>query len=92
MDESQSTIFTLVYISWGLISVILVVLLSYRATLLREDDRNFRNTPDPDHYQSQKTYIARKSRLTKEIIVLSVLSALLLLTCVGFSLFQAGSQ
>jgi hypothetical protein len=91
MDKSQSTVFTLVYISWGLISVVLVVLLSYRATLLRDDDRNVMNTPGLDHFQSQKTFIARKSRLTREIIVLSVISGLLLLTCVGFSLIQVGS-
>jgi hypothetical protein len=32
------------------------------------------------------TLIARKSRLTGEIIVLSVMSGVLLLTCVGFSI------
>jgi hypothetical protein len=85
MDSSQSTVFPLLYISWGVITVVLVVLLSYRATLLTEDDQIFKETAQ-DYHQQEMTLIARKSRLTGEIIVLSVMSAVLLLTCVGFSI------
>ena len=85
MDSSQSTVFPLLFISWGVITVVLVVLLSYRATLLTEDDRIFKETAQ-DYHQQEMTLIARKSRLTGEIIVLSVMSAVLLLTCVGFSI------
>ena len=85
MDSSQSTVFPLLFISWGVITVVLVVLLSYRATLLTEDDQIFKETAQ-DYHQQEMTLIARKWRLTGEIIVLSVMSAVLLLTCVGFSI------
>jgi predicted ABC-type exoprotein transport system permease subunit len=87
MEASQSTVFALVFISWGVITVILVVLLSYRATLLREDDPIFTVTSEIDHYQRQQSIIARRSRLAGEIIVLSVISGVLLLACVGFSVY-----
>ena len=87
MEDSQSAVFTLVYISWGVITVVLVVLLSYRATLLTEDDQILMDTAEQDHYP-QLTLIARRSRLTREIIVLSVISGVLLLTCVGFSIYR----
>ena len=86
MDSSQSTVFPLLFISWGVITVVLVVLLSYRATLLIEDDQIFKDTAAEDHHQQEMTLIARQSRLTGEIIVLSVMSGVLLLTCVGFSI------
>jgi hypothetical protein len=88
MDGSQATLFTFVYISWGAISVVLVVLLSYRATLLREDEQPRRKTAEMDNFQVQHAFIARKSRLTGEIIVLSVISIMLLFTCAGFSIYR----
>jgi hypothetical protein len=88
MEASQSTLFTLVFISWALITVVLVVLLSYRATLLRKDEPVSMDTAELDHYQHKQTLIARKSLLMGEIIVLSVISGVLLLTCVGFSIYR----
>jgi hypothetical protein len=88
MEDSQSTIFTLVYISWGVITVVLVVLLSYRATLLRDEDQISMHTAEPDHYQGKHSLLARRSLLTGEIIVLSVISGMLLFTCLGLSVFR----
>jgi len=87
MEASQSTLFTLLYIVWGVVTVVLVVLLSYRATLLREDDQILVDSAEPDHLQRQKTIIARRSLLAGEIIVLSLISGALLLTCVGFTIY-----
>jgi hypothetical protein len=89
MDDSQSTLFALVYISWGVITVVLVVLLSYRATLLREEDQISIHTAELDHSQDKQTLIARRSLLTGEIIVLSVISGMLLFTCLGLSVFRS---
>ncbi len=86
MESLRSTVFPLLFISWGVITVVLVVLLSYRATLLSEHRQTFSDTATQDHFQHEMTLIARKSRLTGEIIVLSVMSGVLLLTCVGFSI------
>jgi len=86
MESLRSTVFPLLFISWGVVTVVLVVLLSYRATLLSEHDQTFSDVAGQDHFQHEMTLIARKSRLTGEIIVLSVMSGVLLLTCVGFSI------
>jgi len=53
---------------------------------LSEHHQTFSDTATQDHFQQEMTLIARKSRLTGEIIVLSVMSGVLLLTCVGFSI------
>jgi hypothetical protein len=86
MEATRSTVFPLLYVSWGFITVILVALLSYRATLLSEGDQTFADTGTQDHRQQELTLIARRSRLMGEIIVLSVMSGVLLFTCVGLSI------
>jgi hypothetical protein len=88
MEDSQSTIFTLVYISWGVVTVVLVVLLSYLATLLQDEDQISMHTAELDHSQDKQTLISRRSLLTGEIIVLSVISGMLLFTCLGLSIFR----
>jgi hypothetical protein len=86
MESSQATVFTWLYISWGVITVVLVVLLSYRATLSSGNDQTFSDATKQDPYQQEQRLIARSSRLAGEIIVLSVISGALLLTCVGISI------
>ncbi len=86
MQGFEATVFTLLYVSWGFITAVLIALLSYRATLLGEGDRLFNGAAAQDHHQQEMTLIARRSRLTGEIIVLSVMSGVLLLTCVGISI------
>jgi hypothetical protein len=89
METPQSAVvFTLLYIMWGAITVVLVVLLGYRATLLCGDDRKFVDANEQDYLQHEKALIARSSLLTGEIIVLSVLSGVLLLTCAGSSIYH----
>jgi hypothetical protein len=86
MEVTQSTVVSLIFILWGVITVVLVALLSYLATLPSEHRQTFGDAPTQDHHQHELTLIARKSRLTGEIIVLFVMSGVLLLTCVGLSI------
>jgi len=86
MEASKSSLFPLLYISWGFITVVLVALLSYRATLLGENDQTFADSATQDSREQELTLIARRSRLMGEIIVLSVMSGALLFTCVGLSI------
>jgi len=86
MEVSQSTVVSLIFILWGVITVVLVALLSYLATLPSEHRQTFGDGPTQDQHQHELTLIARKSRLTGEIIVLFVMSGVLLLTCVGLSI------
>jgi hypothetical protein len=76
--------------SWGVITVVLVVLVVYRGTLSsKEDDQIFIDAAEQHHYQEQLVIIARISRLTKPIIALSVVSGVLLLASVGVWIYQA---
>lgn len=76
-------------ISWGVITVVLVVLVVYRGTLSsREDDQIFIDAAEQHHYQEQVAIIARISRLTKPIIALAVLSGVLLLASAGVWIYQ----
>ena len=89
MEGSEAdAVFTLLYILWGLTTLVLVILLSYRATLMSEDDQTFTSAPAQDHLQQEKRLIARSSRLMGEIIVLTVISGALLFTCAGSSIYQ----
>jgi len=89
MFESQTLVLKLLMISWGVITVALVVLVIYRGTLSsKEDDQIFIDAAEQHHYQEQVAIIARMSRLTKPIIALAVLSGVLLLASTGVWLYQ----
>jgi len=92
MQGFQFTVFTWVYISWAAITVLLVVLVSYRAMLVSRDDQIFIDAGEHHHFETHQELLARRSRLLGEIIVLSVLSVSLLLACAGFSLYQSFSN
>ena len=87
MIASQSTPAALLFITWGVTTVVLVALLSYRATLSSHGGQKFSDPSTRDHHQEEKAVIAKRSLLTGEIIVLSVISAVLLFTCVGLSVY-----
>ncbi len=89
MDASRSMLLDMLMISWGVITVVLVVLVVYRGTLSsREDDQIFIDAAEQHHYQEQVAIIARISRLTKPIIALAVLSGVLLLASAGVWIYQ----
>ena len=87
MIASRSTAAAFLFITWGVITVVLVALLSYSATLSSHDDQKFSDPTKQDHNKMERGVIARRSLLTGEIIVLSVISAVLLFTCVGLSIY-----
>jgi hypothetical protein len=66
---------------WGLITVVLVVLLIYRATLSsREDDQLYLNKAEVSMMGGpQAVLISKMNRLSKPIVALAVLSGILLL-------------
>ena len=88
MKGSQSSdVFTFIYILWGFITVALVVLLSYRATLMKEEHASSAQGAEQSDASTEQKLIARRSQLNGEIIALSVISGVLLLTGVGFSIY-----
>jgi hypothetical protein len=90
LEASRSLILDLLMISWGVITVVLVVLVVYRGTLSsKEDDQIFIDAAEQHHYQEQLVIIDRISRLTRPIIALAVLSGALLLASVGVWVYQA---
>jgi hypothetical protein len=76
----------LVYLTlvWGLITVALIALLTYRSFLeSREDDQIF-ITKAQDHIAAeQRDIITKVTRLGRPIMTLSVISGVLLLVCAG---------
>ena len=90
MEATRSLVLNLLMSSWGVITIVLVVLVVYRGTLSsREDDQIFIDAAEQHHYQEQLVIIDRISRLTRPIIALSVLSGALLLASVGVWIYQA---
>ena len=68
-------------ITWGLVTVALVILLIYRTTLsTKEDDQLYLNKAEVSMMGSdQAVLITRLNRLTKPILGLAILSGILLL-------------
>ena len=80
-------------VAWGLITIVLVAVLVYRATLsTKEDDQLYLNKAEVDMMGTdQAILIARLNRLSKPIVTLAILSGILLLASasvwvwIGFS-------
>jgi hypothetical protein len=68
-------------VSWGLITVLLVILLVYRVALSsKEDDRLYLNKAEVAMMGSEQTVLAaRLNKLSKPILALAILSGILLL-------------
>jgi hypothetical protein len=85
----QSLVLTLLMISWGVITAVLVILVIYRGTLSsKEDDQIFIDAAEQHHYREQQVIIARMSRLTRPIITLAVVSGALLIAIVGLWMYR----
>ena len=73
----------------GVFTVVLAVLLIYRATLSsKEDDQIFIDAAEHHHVEEQKELIGRMTRLRMPIIMLIVISAVLFLSRVSVWLYQ----
>lgn len=90
MEQSQSImLLSLLMVSWGVVTAVLVVLVIYRATLsTKEDDQIFLDPSEQHHYQEQQALIAKMSRLTGPIIGLAVVSGVLLLSSAGVWIYR----
>jgi Tfp pilus assembly protein PilN len=68
-------------VSWGLITVVLVILLIYRATIsTKEDDQLYLNKAQVEMMGSeQAAVVTRLNKLSKPILTLAILSGILLL-------------
>lgn len=89
LEASRSLLLDLLMSSWGVITVVLVVLVVYRVTLSsKEDDQIFIDAAEQHHYQEQLEIIARISSLTRPIIALAVASGALLLASVAVWIYQ----
>ena len=89
MENSQSMFLMLLFTSWGVLTVVLIVLIIYRTMLSsREDDQIFIDAAEQHYYQAQREIIAQIPCLKGPIVALSVLSGVLLLTVVGLWAYQ----
>jgi hypothetical protein len=76
MEQSQSQVLTMLMGSWAVITLVLIVLVIYRATLAsREDDQIFIDAAEQHHYQEQQAVIARLSRLSRPIVASGYIEA-----------------
>jgi len=84
-----SKIVLVLFSACGVFTVVLAVLLIYRATLSsKEDDQIFIDAAEHHHIEEQKELIARMTRLRMPIIMLIVISAVLFLSGVSVWLYQ----
>ena len=89
MEQSDSLVLTLLMSSWGVITIVLVILVVYRGTLSsREDDQIFIDAAEQHHYQEQQVIIARITKLTRPIITLAVVSGALLIASASVWLYR----
>lgn len=71
-------------VAWGIITALLLLLLVYRKTIAsKEEDQLFLDGAESRLAAEQQDVALRLARLTKPIVVLAVLSAVLLLVISG---------
>jgi hypothetical protein len=84
-----SMILIMLFSAWGVVTAVLVVLLLYRSLLSsREDDQIFIDAAEHHHVDEQQEIVARMTRLRTPIIALTAISAVLLLSCISFWVYQ----
>ena len=89
MENFPSGMLFDVLIVWGVVTAVLAILVIYRATLsAKEDDQIFLDKAEEHIALEQQRLIARIKRLTRPIVTLAVISAVLLLGVAGVWLYQ----
>jgi hypothetical protein len=89
MENLPSGMLIDVLIVWGVITAVLMILVIYRATLsAKEDDQIFLDKAEEHIALEQQRLVARIQRLTRPIVTLAVISAVLLLGVAGVWLYQ----
>ncbi|HYB60452.1 MAG TPA: hypothetical protein VEH50_03145 [Methylomirabilota bacterium] len=89
MENLPSGMLLYVLIVWGVITGVLAILVIYRSMLsAKEDDQIFLDKAEDHIALEQQRLIARIKRLTRPIVTLAVISAVLLLGVAGVWLYQ----
>lgn len=84
-----SSILRLLFSTWGIVTIVLVVLLIYRAMLSsKEDDQIFIDEAEHLHSEEQHVIVARMTRLRTPIIALTAISVVLLLSSISLWVYQ----
>jgi len=79
----------ILFIVWGVITVVLVCAMIYRSTLAsREEDQIFLDSAGDSMAQEQREIVARLEKLGPPITVLMVISGVLLVAIFGVWLYQ----
>jgi hypothetical protein len=80
-------------ISWGGLTVVLIVLLIYRSTLtMQEDDQLFLDESEAHMAQDQMEVMAKVNKITPVVKVLGAVSGLMFLVIAGLLVYQGLSQ
>ena len=89
METSELGLLQILLIIWGVITAGLVSLMIYRGILSnREEDQLFLDAAGEHMAREQRVLVAKIMRLTKPIIVFSVLSGGLLLVIAGMWIYE----
>lgn len=76
-------------VAWGVVTVVLVCLWIYRATLeSHEDDQLFLDAAEESMAKEQQILVGRIGRLSRPITALMILSGALILVIAGLWLYQ----
>ena len=80
-------------ISWGGLTVVLIILLIYRSTLtMQEDDQLFLDESESHMAQDQMEVMAKVNKITPVVKVLGAVSGLMFLVIAGLLIYQGLSQ
>jgi hypothetical protein len=80
-------------ISWGGLTVVLIVLLIYRSTLtMQEDDQLFLDEAESHMAQDQMEVMAKVNKITPVVKVLGAVSGLMFLVIAALLIYQGLSQ
>jgi heme/copper-type cytochrome/quinol oxidase subunit 2 len=89
MENIQWNLLLCLFVAWGVITAVLLVLILYRRALsVREDDQLFLGAREEGVAAEQRAMFQKISRTTAPIVTLAVLSGLLLIASVGLWLYQ----
>jgi len=89
----MSPTFEWLLISWGGLTVVLIVLLIYRSTLtMREDDQLFLDDSEAHMAKDQLELMSKVNKVTPVVKVLGAVSGLMFLVIAGLFIYQGLTQ